>query len=34
MQQQKSNYGCGLYAVANVLGLDNFVTDEVVLALK
>ena len=26
--KQKQGYGCGLYAVANALNLDNFVTDE------
>jgi hypothetical protein len=28
MQTQKNGYGCGLYAVANALGLDDFVTPE------
>jgi hypothetical protein len=28
MQKQSDNYGCGLYAVANALALDNFVTSE------
>lgn len=26
--KQKQGYGCGLYAVANALNLDNFVTDK------
>ncbi|MDO8997219.1 MAG: hypothetical protein Q7U77_11380 [Sediminibacterium sp.] len=28
MLTQKNGYGCGLYAVANVLGLKHFVTSE------
>lgn len=28
MQLQKNGYGCGLYAVANALNLENFVTEE------
>jgi Ulp1 family protease len=28
MQIQKNGYGCGLYAVANALKLENFVTEE------
>ena len=28
MIKQKQPYGCGLYAVANVFGLNDFVTNE------
>jgi hypothetical protein len=28
MKKQKQSYGCGLYATANALNLDNFITDE------
>jgi len=28
MTKQEHGYGCGLYAVANVLDLKNFITDE------